>query len=35
VQAEVARAIQEMVGMIVLKVDVHIDDVAFPGGDEA
>jgi len=35
VQAEVARAIQEMVGMTVLNVDVHIDDVAFPGGDEA
>jgi len=35
VQAEVARAIQEMVGMLVLNVDVHIDDVAFPGGDEA
>lgn len=30
VQAEVARAIQEMVGMDVLGVNVHIEDVAFP-----
>ncbi len=29
VQSEVARAIQEMVGMEVLSVDVHIEDVAF------
>jgi uncharacterized alkaline shock family protein YloU len=35
VQAEVARAIQEMVGMQVSSVDVHIEDVAFPEGDEA
>lgn len=35
VQAEVARAIQEMVGMQVSSVDVHIEDVAFPGEDEA
>ncbi len=32
VQAEVARAIQEMVGMEVLAVNVHIEDVAFPEG---
>jgi uncharacterized alkaline shock family protein YloU len=32
VQAEVARAIEEMVGMDVLSVDVHIEDVAFPEG---
>lgn len=30
VQAEVARAIQDMVGMDVLGVNVHIEDVAFP-----
>jgi uncharacterized alkaline shock family protein YloU len=30
VQAEVARAIQEMVGMEVLSVNVHVEDVAFP-----
>jgi uncharacterized alkaline shock family protein YloU len=30
VQAEVARAIQEMVGMEVLSVNVHIEDVAPP-----
>ena len=31
IQAGVARAIQEMVGMDVLRVNVHIEDVAFPG----
>jgi uncharacterized alkaline shock family protein YloU len=31
VQAEVARAVQEMVGMDVLAVNVHIEDVAYPG----
>jgi uncharacterized alkaline shock family protein YloU len=31
VQSEVARAIHEMVGMDVLGVNVHIEDVAFPG----
>jgi uncharacterized alkaline shock family protein YloU len=30
VQAAVARAIQEMVGMDVLAVNIHIEDVAFP-----
>ena len=30
VQSEVARAIQEMVGMVVLSVNVHIEDVALP-----
>jgi len=30
VQAKVARAIQEMVGMDVLSVNVHVDDVAYP-----
>lgn len=30
VQAEVARAIQEMVGMEVLNVNVHIEDIALP-----
>lgn len=30
VQSEVARAIQEMVGMDVLSVNVHIEDVALP-----
>lgn len=30
VQAEVARAIHEMVGMEVLSVNVHIEDVALP-----
>ena len=31
IQAGVARAIEEMVGMAVLRVNVHIEDVAFPG----
>ena len=35
VQAEVARAIQEMVGMDVLRVHVHIEDVALPERDAA
>jgi uncharacterized alkaline shock family protein YloU len=30
VQAAVARAIQEMVGMDVLAVNIHIEDVAYP-----
>jgi uncharacterized alkaline shock family protein YloU len=30
VQAAVSRAIQEMVGMDVLAVNIHIEDVAFP-----
>lgn len=30
VQAAVARAIQEMVGMDVLAVNVHIEDIAYP-----
>lgn len=30
IQAEVTRAIQDMVGMEVRSVDVHIEDVAYP-----
>jgi uncharacterized alkaline shock family protein YloU len=30
VQATVARAIQEMVGMDVLAVNIHIEDIAYP-----
>jgi uncharacterized alkaline shock family protein YloU len=30
IQAEVTRAIQEIVGMGVQSVDVHIEDVAYP-----
>ncbi len=30
VQAAVARAVQEMVGMDVLAVNVHVEDVAYP-----
>ncbi len=30
VQAAVARAVQEMVGMDVLAVNIHIEDVAYP-----
>jgi uncharacterized alkaline shock family protein YloU len=30
IQAEVARAIQDMVGMEVQSVDVHIEDVSYP-----
>jgi uncharacterized alkaline shock family protein YloU len=30
VQAAVARAIQEMVGMDVLAVNIHIEDIAYP-----
>jgi uncharacterized alkaline shock family protein YloU len=32
IQAEVTRAIQDMVGMEVNSVDVHIEDVAYPSG---
>lgn len=32
VQAEVARAIHEMVGMDIRCVNIHIEDVAFPNG---
>jgi uncharacterized alkaline shock family protein YloU len=32
VQQEVARAIQDTVGMSVERVDVHIDEIAFPEG---
>jgi len=32
IQAEVTRAIQDMVGMQVQSVDVHIEDVARPSG---
>jgi uncharacterized alkaline shock family protein YloU len=30
IQAEVTRAIQDMVGMSVQSIDVHIEDVAYP-----
>ena len=30
IQAEVTRAVQDMVGMEVLSIDVHIEDVAYP-----
>jgi uncharacterized alkaline shock family protein YloU len=33
VQQEVARAIQELVGMSVQRVDVHIEEIAFPNGE--
>ena len=32
IQAEVTRAIEDMVGMEVLSVDVYIEDVAYPTG---
>jgi uncharacterized alkaline shock family protein YloU len=35
VQTEVARAIQDMVGMDVLAVNVHIDDVYYPSAPPA
>jgi len=34
IQAEVARAIQDMVGMEVQSVDVHIEDVSYPAQGE-
>ena len=34
VQQEVARAIEDMVGMQVQRVDVHIEDIAFPDGEQ-
>ncbi|TFH34914.1 MAG: Asp23/Gls24 family envelope stress response protein [Anaerolineales bacterium] len=34
VQAEVARAIEEMVGMTVASVDVHIEDIDYSSTDE-
>ncbi|OQA47638.1 MAG: hypothetical protein BWY52_00037 [Chloroflexi bacterium ADurb.Bin325] len=34
-QAEITRALEEMVGMPVVTVDVYIDDVAMPGADSA
>jgi uncharacterized alkaline shock family protein YloU len=34
VQAEVARAIEEMVGMDVIRVDVHIEDIHFKPDEE-
>ncbi len=30
IQAEVARVIRDMIGMEVLSIDVHIEDVAYP-----
>ncbi len=35
VQAEVTRAIHEMVGMEVLAVNVHIEDIAYPENTKA
>ena len=35
IQAEVTRAIQDMVGMEVQSVDVHIEDVTYPPPEEA
>ena len=35
VQAEVTRAVHEMVGMDVLVVNVHIEDIAYPESNEA
>ncbi len=35
VQQEVARAIEDMVGMSVQRVDVHIEEILFPEGDSA
>jgi uncharacterized alkaline shock family protein YloU len=32
IQAEVTRAVQDMIGMKVESVDVHIEDVAYPSG---
>lgn len=32
VQAEVARAIEHMVGMTIERIDVHIEDIAFADG---
>lgn len=34
VQAEVARAIEEMIGMQVTRVDVHIEDIDYSNVDE-
>jgi uncharacterized alkaline shock family protein YloU len=34
VQQEVARAIEDMVGMQVQRVDVHIEDIAFPDSEQ-
>ena len=35
IQHEVARAISEMVGLNVGKIDVHIEDIDYPGETEA
>lgn len=35
VQQQVARAISEMVGMPVGRVNIHIEDIDYPGDDEA
>jgi uncharacterized alkaline shock family protein YloU len=35
IQAEVARAIQDMIGMQVRSVDVYIEDVVSPAEEEA
>lgn len=35
VQQEVARAVEDMVGMQVQRVDVHIEEIAFPNGEQA
>jgi uncharacterized alkaline shock family protein YloU len=34
VQTEVARAIEEMIGMQVARVDIHIEDIDFSDADE-
>jgi uncharacterized alkaline shock family protein YloU len=34
VQQEVARAVEDMVGMQVQRVDVHIEDIAFPDSEQ-
>ncbi len=34
VQAEVVRAIEEMVGMEVGRINVHIEEIAFPNGEQ-
>jgi uncharacterized alkaline shock family protein YloU len=35
IQAEVTRAIQDMIGMEIQSVDVHIEDVAYPSAEGA
>lgn len=35
VQVEVARAISEMVGMQVGRINVHVEDIDYPGNDQS